>query len=356
MEDYKIVVDNFKCNICDKMKLCLQCNECFVTTCVGCINIIKCNNCNNLFTKYELELIGFKKYKDKMNIVDREIKKHLEMYEIDIYKYTDWTKSIKNDILDNLKKCVIELTREIFNNLNVNCDKHLIKLFRQVRSMELVIITLDDYLWYTIEEFEKFPLIDIINQLIYTYVVYNYCSNFDNIRYIYCEFDKDKLADDIKHTIKSRTYRTKNYFDIKSMIDLYRKCYYKCGGYNKKHNECGNICKYYLKYYDDIKDKIICNKCNHYNFRYMEYTQIYCTNCSNIYDIISGKTESFIINPIIVYNYNNSNYCKHIITIINEYKFERYLGTLRKDVADKIAECGKYEIDSELNLYKVFYS
>jgi hypothetical protein len=121
--------------------------------------------------------------------------------------------------------------------------------------------------------------------------------------------------------------------DIKLCVDQVRECYYDCSISGDKHIGCGEICKYYLKYYEDIKDKILCKNCGNYNFKFEDCSQIYCKKCCKLYDIIGGKFESFIINPIAVYYLDIGD---DIETIIENYKCIKYINSLPLHVFEEI--------------------
>ena len=317
--DYKIVTGKFKCNICEKVKLCLQCNECFVTTCSSCINILKCNNCNNLFMQYELELIGYKNYEKNIFDINCRIRKHLKLYYCATNKYFRWIDIKLQKINIEIKTNIRELIRIVYNDLRANKDKKLIKLFMCIHDVQF-----DKYNNKYIDlENKDYDLIDKINRLICTYKIYSACKTVAS-RVIYITFN-DNIEDMINEFVSSRDCIIVYKEDIRLLIDQVRECYYDCGISGDKHIGCGEICKYYLKYYEDIKDKILCTNCGTYNFKYEDCPQIYCKKCRKLYDIISGKFESFIINPIAIYYLGSGDYIE--VTIKN-YKCLQYKNSL----------------------------
>ena len=138
--------------------------------------------------------------------------------------------------------------------------------------------------------------------------------------------------------------------DTKQIIDSGRICEDNCKNADLiSHEGCEKVCKYYLKYYEDVNDKIQCPNCDYYNFMFEDCLQIYCYNCNIIYDVISGKHESFIINPIVIYRNND------LIDSIERIKFKEFMNTLsaitRRNLKNK-----KYvkHMDKNLVLYKIF--
>lgn len=354
--DYKINTLECICNICDNVKLCLQCNECYTMTCVGCINIIKCNNCNNLFTKYELELIGYKNYDKDIDKISRKIVKHLKLYDINLFKYTNKLNDKMKELCVEIGSKLRELLEIIYKKLKTTKDKKLVYLFGDISFNRIIrkyeFIKYDIKLLYD----EIKCLIIEINRLICKYKIYDYCL-YDSSKIIYCNINIEKLDHNIRCYIGKENYLSINYDQYKLIIGSAHIVEYNCDG-GCKHNDgtqCGKVCNYYLKYYEDISDKIICPNCDHYNFMYEKCSQIYCNYCGVLYDMISGKIEEFVRNPIVVYRYNNENLFSD--KIIN-YKFNEFIRLIPSKIVSKIKNVKKWssgENDKSLNMYKIFH-
>lgn len=372
-DDYKITTGDFKCNICDKLKLCLQCNKCFVTTCVKCINVLKCNNCNNLFTRYELELIGYKKYVTDTAYINYNIRKYYSLYNIDLSKYNKQINKKIDELFIEIRIGTKNLIKLIYDKLCITKDKKLAKCLDMIQCIQIYnnnhissVKYIKIYKDYTEDELINNEL-NIINKLICTYEIYQSCIHAEK-GIIYREYDLEMLDNNIKHYLSTvkYPYLLKN---IDNIIGASRISRHNC--ITIKHEGCGSVCRFYLKYYEDIPNKIICNKCGYYNFKFEDCTQIYCNTCKNIYDMISGKTESLFINPVIIYNLSNiidHNDPIFIEDIILNYKYSLFIESLPPHVfEEKGKKIGKKQsapvrtnkikpslINHDSNFYKVF--
>lgn len=359
MEKYEYKVNTLECmcNTCNSVKLCLQCNECSIMTCVGCINIIKCNNCNNLFTKYELELIGYKNYDKNIDKISCKIVKHLKLYDINLSKYTNKLNDKMKELRVEIGSKLRELLGIIYEKLRITKDKKLVNLFSDIsfnRTIgEYEFIKYDINLSYD----EIFCMIIEINKLICKYKIYDYCLYFNTSIIIYCDIDIEKLDHNIRCYIGKENYLSIKYYQYKSIVGLACVIESNCNG-GGKHNDdtrCGKVCKYYLKYYEDVRDKIICPMCNYYNFMFEKCSQIYCNHCGVLYDMISGKIEEFVRNPIVIYRYNDK---KLFGDKIIYYKFNEFIRTIPSKIVRNIKNIKKWssgEYDKNLNIYKMFY-
>lgn len=352
MEDYDYKVNTLECvcNVCDDIKLCLQCNDCFVTTCAKCINLIKCNNCNNLFTKYELELIGYKNYDKNINKIQYEIMEYLKLYNIDLSKYTKIIYVRIKELNYEIRYKIQETIKLLFNELHVTKDKKLVKIFSELHLL--------------IDETNNNHVLDIdndivneINRLKCKREIYKQClSYYKNT--IYIEYDIKKLEYNINCFTANKDNTKKhiniNNPDIKRIINTASICEYNCMEVGRqKHTQCDKICKYYLKYYENVKNKIQCPKCYHYNFMFKDCQQIYCQTCHILYDNISHKQEIFIMNPLIIYRVDrfDSRFDKEIQIL----KFNKYINTLPSEMISNLKN-KKYvkKLNNNLNLCKIF--
>lgn len=350
--DYKVNTLECICNVCSNIKLCLQCNECFVTTCVKCISLIKCNNCNNLFTKYELELIGYKNYNKNINKLEYELYEHKKLYDIDLSKYTKIIDNRISELNDEITFKIRVSVKFIYDELRLTKNKKLVKLFYEICQLSFINKNFTQIDYINCKGIMD-DVVNEINKLICKRRIYRECLIYYT-NTIYIQYDMEKLENSIDNYMTENDY-TKKYISInesyiKYIINKGRICMNNCLKSVEPGHKCEDkVCKYYLKYYEDIKNKSKCPNCDHYNFIFKNYQQIYCYTCHILYDNISYKQEIFIINPFSIYH--GISFYKDI----QNCKFNKYINILPEEIQINLKN-KKYvkKLNSNLNLCKIF--
>jgi hypothetical protein len=373
--DYPIITKETKCNNCNKQKLCHQCNECFVFTCDNCIlgtirnpRFPQCNNCNNIFIELS---ISNPNYARIVNIINKRLNNN--------YRYKNFH-DIKIKEIDELAK---EIDKKLWTLLRI-----VIRDIRNgVKKIHKILVDIKDIFKFTkniyhpqyfgyeyMKIFIDYPIIVEINNLLFEISIYRIYKSICDVS-IYYEPNFDKLKDYLSDYVSDGKFdylKSTNckYFNINNSIEkLIHNCInakQSCNDDKNKHEEChSNICIFENKYYKYDIDYSQCPKCNKYNRKFENYTQIYCVKCKTIYDDISKQRETHIKNPSI---YWFTEYCKYsyiyythinngLYNTIIRIQFDRFIDKLiskyknksHKDIIHIIKS-----LPSQSNFYMIF--
>lgn len=373
--DYPIIIKTFICNMCNKQKTCLQCNECFIMTCNDCIlgttnnpRFPKCNNCNHIFV--ELKIID-----NRYNIVlNKYINKFYKHRTKELYKFhnvkLEETELLLQSIQEKLFTLSIIIMQDIIH------DKSLYKLLKAIINVNKIILNYKKicssayYYKYTyLVYYEKYPVIYEINNLLFEIFIHTMYTHVCNSNEYY-EPTFDKIKDYLyDYTINGNFDYSKKYHTtyINKTCDIYliinkmtnAKSSRSCS--TKLHPECSEkICKYYYNYYKDNPNYSLCTVCNKFNAIFEYCQQIYCERCKMLYDSISMKPEKFILN-VFVYDistvyFKNLNFVRAIEFTyrINERIEKIQLSSYIEKLSIKNRKLLKTNPNTESNLYKIF--
>lgn len=372
--DYQIIIKTSICNMCNKQKTCIQCNDCFVMTCNDCIlgttrnpRFPKCNNCNHIFV--ELKIID-----NRYNIVlNKYIDKFYKHVKKELYKFHDIKLEETKLLLQSIQEKLFTLSISIMHNIVTN--RNLYKLLKTVIDVNKTILkyeklcTFNNYSYKYLPYYEQYPVIHEINNLlfeIYIHTVYKYVCNFNEyyeptfnkIKYylhdytINGEFDYSKKCHETYVNRKCDIYMI-----IKKMTNA--KSVRECS--IQSHPECNEkICKYYYNYYKDNPNYLLCTVCNIFNPKFENCQQAYCRKCMILYDSITLKPEEFILNAYVydmraayftnLHFVNDIEFTYRLHERLDKIQLNSYIKKLPADIRKLL----KTNISVNSNIYKIF--